>query len=391
MSREAFRFNVRAIACDPRAEDALRRENRKRAISTCLPFEKVGMGPNADSFVVMEYADAVWEALCRARGAEISCPPCPTRDWAEVLEYAGSGVKRPLWVEEYDGVDRDTTFLGVAIDFEGTNDEGTCVYATLAVMHNETIKFYVVSCAPHGVGEEAGPEWMIDFLKLAGVVFVFKEEEAVRLYSRGVIRVWDTQSRVPRENGKMPALSDAWSVAVGAGLGVQSHLKSHDATVQWIKRLDEWQNIYHNTSKLSENALRRGWKYAMADCVATLQLGLVQWIRGDDVFILRVSATQRKKHCNAWGAWSRASRDPWGTSEPEPQAPKDRLACAIPPQPVPCPTGLFMTKTELWKMWCRSRDAAPDAAEPSAEESADQRDATWRDATWQQRSGPRLE
>ena len=105
----------------------------------------------------------------------------------------------------------------------------------------------------------------------------------------------------------------------------------------------------------------------MADCVATLQLGLVQWIRGDDVFILKVSATQRKKHCNAWGAWSRASRDPWGTSGPEPQAPKDRLACAIPPQPVPCPTGLFMTKTELWKMWCRSRDAAPDAAELSAE------------------------
>ena len=51
------------------------------------------------------------------------------------------------WVEEYDEVDRDTAFLGVAIDFEGTDDDGTCVYATLAVMHNETIKFYVVSYA----------------------------------------------------------------------------------------------------------------------------------------------------------------------------------------------------------------------------------------------------
>ena len=209
MSREAFRVNVRAIACDPQAEDALRRENRKRAMSTGLPFEKVGMGPNADSFVVMEYADAIWEASWRARGAEISCPLLPTRNWAEVLEYAESGVRRPLWVEEYDEVDRDTAFLGVAIDFEGTDDDGTCVYATLAVMHNETIKFYVVSYAPHGVGEVAGPEWLIDFLKLAGVVFVFKAEEAELLYRRGVPRVWDTQSRVPRKDGKLPALSDA--------------------------------------------------------------------------------------------------------------------------------------------------------------------------------------
>ena len=164
----------------------------------------------------------------------------------------------------------------------------------------------------------------------------------------------------------MPALSDAWSVAVGAGLGVQSHLKTHDESVQWIKRLDEWQNIYHNTSTLSEYSLRRGWKYAMADCVATLQLGLVQWIRGDDVFILEVSETQRKKHRTAWLSWEKSTRDPWGPSKPEPQPPRDRPACAIPPQPVPCPTMLFVAKTELRKMWCRSRDDAPDAIEPSA-------------------------
>ena len=136
MSRVAFRFNVRAIACDPRAEDALRRENRKRARSTgLLPFEKVGMGPNADSVVVLEYTDAVWEALVRARGADISCPPCPTGNWAEVAEFAASGG-RPLWVEKYDEVDRDTTFLGVGVDFEGTNNGRICVYATLAVMRN---------------------------------------------------------------------------------------------------------------------------------------------------------------------------------------------------------------------------------------------------------------
>ena len=365
MSRVAFRVNVRAIACDPQAEDALRRENRKRAMSTGLPFEKVGMGPNADSVVLLEWADAVWEGLARARGADVSCPPRPTGNWAEVAEFAASG-SRPRWVEEYDEVNRGITFLGVGVDFEGTSGR-TCVYATLAVMRNETIEFHVVSCAPRGVGEQAGPQWMIDFLKLASVVFVFKEEEAVRLHSRGVIRVWDTQARVPWVDHKMPALADAWSVAVGAGLGVQSHHKTHDESVRWIKSLGEWQDIYHNNSTLSEYHLDRGWKYAMADCVATLQLGLVQWIRGDDVFILEVSESQRKKHRFDWLSWQKSNMDPWGSgpSRPEPQPPRDRPACAIPPQPVPCPTMLFVAKTELRKMWCRSRDDAPDAIEPS--------------------------
>ena len=124
------------------------------------------------------------------------------------------------------------------------------------------------------------------------------------------------------------------------------------------------------------------------------------------MFILKVSENAKKKHRNAWLGWMRENQSGWGTNDPEPQAPKDKLACSIPPQPVPCPTGLFMTKTELWKMWCKGRDAAPDAAEPSAEESADQRDAisemrraigdvrsatsdqrdaTWRNTTWQQR------
>ena len=293
MSRVAFRGNVRAIACDPQAEDALRRENRKRARSTGRPFVKVGMGPDADGVIRLEWADAVWEVMARARGADFSCPPRPPGNWAEVAELAASG-SRPRWVEEYDEVDPGITFLGVGVDFEGTSGS-TCVYATLAVMRNETIEFHVVSCAPRGVGEQAGPQWMIDFLKLASVVFVFKEEEAVRLYNRGVTRVWDTQSRVPRENGKMPALSDAWSVAVGAGLGVQSHHKTHDQSVLWIKSLGEWQNIYHNRSTLSEYHLERGWRYAMADCVATLQLGLVQWIRGDNVFILEVWLSQLEK------------------------------------------------------------------------------------------------
>ena len=71
----------------------------------------------------------------------------------------------------------------------------------------------------------------------------------------------------------------------------------------------------------------------------------------------------------------RENQTGWGTSDPEPQAPTDRPACSVPPQPVVCPTELFMTKTELRKVWCEGRDAAANAAEPSAEESAEQWDA----------------
>ena len=55
-------------------------------------------------------------------------------------------------------MDCSEAFLGVAVDFEGTENKRTSVYATLAVMHNETIQFYVVSCAPYGVGEVTGPK-----------------------------------------------------------------------------------------------------------------------------------------------------------------------------------------------------------------------------------------
>ena len=61
-------------------------------------------------------------------------------------------------VQRY-GIPLDSkAFLDVAVDFEGTENKATCVYATLAVMHNETIQFYVVSCAPYGVGEVTGPK-----------------------------------------------------------------------------------------------------------------------------------------------------------------------------------------------------------------------------------------
>ena len=84
--------------CDPDAEGALRRENGKRARTIGLPFESVGMGPHAEHVQGMNYVDAVWEGVERASGTRVSCPPFPAKNWAEVRELAGDGL-RPRWVE----------------------------------------------------------------------------------------------------------------------------------------------------------------------------------------------------------------------------------------------------------------------------------------------------
>ena len=193
-------------------------------------------------------------------------------------------------------MDCNKSFLGVLIDFDGTEDRSTCVYATLAVMYNDTIQYHVVSCAPHGVGEVTGPEWLIRFLQRASVIFVFSVEEAELLYGRRVSNVWDTQSRVPRNNGEKPALSDAWSESIGAGLGVKAFLKAHDRTIDWTTRVEGWRAVYHNDSRLPEDVRKRGWSYAMADVVASLQLGLVQWVRGDAIVTLKPSKNDWHKH-----------------------------------------------------------------------------------------------
>ena len=44
------------------------------------------------------YVDAVWEGVERASGTRVSCPPFPAKNWAEVRELAGDGL-RPRWVE----------------------------------------------------------------------------------------------------------------------------------------------------------------------------------------------------------------------------------------------------------------------------------------------------
>ena len=77
----------------------------------------------------------------------------------------------------------------MAVDYEGTEGGSRCVldYATLMIMHNNYIKFHVITCAPNGERNlsPTGPEWFIELLQLAGVAFVFSDKEAAALHARG--------------------------------------------------------------------------------------------------------------------------------------------------------------------------------------------------------------
>ena len=205
----------------------------------------------------MNCLDTIWEGVKRASGARIGCPHVPAEDWAAVHGLAGDG-ERPLWAEQYDGVDCDESLLMIAVDFEGTEDGTTCVYATLAVMHNDVIRYHVIGCAPYGEGEVTGPDWLIDLLQRASVVFVFSEEEAKVLHRRGVKNIWDTHPRTARRQGEQPALSDTWSEWIGKGLGVSALIKKRDGSTAWTTRVKEWQAVYRDTSGLSEKARERG-------------------------------------------------------------------------------------------------------------------------------------
>ena len=108
---------------------------------------------------------------------------------------------------------------------------------------------------------------MITLLKKAGIVFVFSDKEGKALRGRGVSQVWDTEARVPRD--KPMALSDAWSGAVGAGLGVAANLKRHDPLIQWCTRVENWQSLHEGRDGLTASQVSRGWKYTIADVVAT--------------------------------------------------------------------------------------------------------------------------
>ena len=94
----------------------------------------------------------------------------------------------------------------------------------------------------------------------------------------------------------------------------------------------------------------------MADVVATLQLGLVQWVRGDATVILKPSKGAWKKHSVKMGQWNRDNDSGWSPNIPAPRPPTDRPACSVPPQEVACPAVLFMKRNELRKVWREGRD-----------------------------------
>ena len=95
--------------------------------------------------------------------------------------------------------------------------------------------------------------------------------------------------------GGKEALSSAWwNAAIGAGFGIVSLLKKEDPSIDWTKRVGDWVSIWAGTSTLTQAQLDRGWQYGTADVVATIQLGLVQWIREDPIVMVQPSANERE-------------------------------------------------------------------------------------------------
>ena len=62
----------------------------------------------------------------------------------------------------------------MAVDYEGCSGI-IQVYATVMIMHNDDVKFHIVTCNPRGMPltSSTGPEWFIQLLRRAGVLSLF--------------------------------------------------------------------------------------------------------------------------------------------------------------------------------------------------------------------------
>ena len=90
--------------------------------------------------------------------------------------------------------------------------------------------------------------------------------------------------------------------------------------------------LYAGTSRLSPDKLRRGWIYSIADVVATLQLGLVQWVRGDAIVVMKPSNKARRKYLTLQNHWLRGTGQyncRWGPRLPAPAVPVDKPVCTF--------------------------------------------------------------
>ena len=161
----------------------------------------------------------------------MKCPPRPQDNWGEELDLDAS--ERPSWAAQYDEVDCNKYLFCMAVDYKGC-DGVKQVFATVMIMFNQNVTFHVITCNPYGRGCDAwaledngitlhnsGPNWFIQLLRRAGVVFGFCDAEVAELHSRGVTGVWDVQARVARKaNGGLVGLYEAWSGVVGVSMGV---------------------------------------------------------------------------------------------------------------------------------------------------------------------------
>ena len=222
IDKSAFRLNMRAIIRDAEHAGALMRGHRKRALDAVLPTLGLGMGVSAAPSEGMDYVDAVWAATELSSEGRIVCPPTPTYPgcWAHATGSDG----RATWVAQYDDIDRTTDAFFIAVDYEGTKESEACVYATLAIMLNANIQFFVVTCSPLSDPDAprspitSGPPWLITLLKKAGVVFVFSDKEGKALRGRGVSQRCGTQRPAYHATSPWPCpLRGAKPSAQGSG------------------------------------------------------------------------------------------------------------------------------------------------------------------------------
>ena len=172
IDKAAFRQNMRAIACKATHEGALVRGHRKHARDAALQVLGLGMGVSVEPVVSMDYVDAVWAATELASGGRIACPPTPAYPggWAHATEGDGRPGQRN---KVRRGRLRQRPFFHRG-GLRGDRGDGVCVYATLAIMLNATIQFFVVTCTPGADPDDlvapitSGPTWMITLLQKSG-------------------------------------------------------------------------------------------------------------------------------------------------------------------------------------------------------------------------------
>ena len=141
-----------------------------------------------------------------------------------------------------------------------------------------------------------------------------------------------------------PKSSESWNPGtLGLSISQRSRnvIKRLDPSIQWCKRVENWQNLHAGRGGLTADQVSRGWKYAIADVVATLQLGLVQWVRQDGIVMLEPSRNQINKYERDLGMCRRHGMD-------EPKYPKPYQICPF-RAPI-CPAELALRR-QLCAAW----------------------------------------